>query len=104
MRKECPEIGWGDWQILGTGSPHVLELRYDWRDNAIVAVHNTDDRPHRITLKIENAGRTTSLVNLLSNHHSDGDGDGVHKLAIEGYGYRWYRVGGLDYILRRSRT
>jgi len=103
MRKECPEIGWGDWQILRTGSPHVLALRYDWRDNAIIAVHNTDDRPHRITLKVESPGRT-SLVNLLSNDHSDGDGDGVHRLGIEGYGYRWYRVGGLDYILRRSRT
>ena len=103
MRKECPEIGWGEWQILRTGSPQVLAIRYDWRENAIVAVHNTDDRPHRIRLNIENAGRT-SLVNLLSNDHSEGDGDGVHKLAIEGYGYRWYRVGGLDYILRRSRT
>ncbi len=103
MRKECPEIGWGDWQILRTGSPHVLALRYDWRDNAFVAVHNTDDQPRRITLKIDNADRTC-LVNLLSNDHSDGDGDGVHKLGIEGFGYRWYRVGGLDYILRRSRA
>ncbi len=103
MRKECPEIGWGEWQILRTGSAHVLALRYDWRGNAIVAVHNTDDQPHSITLTIDNADRT-SLVNLLSNDHSEGDGDGVHKLAIEGFGYRWYRVGGLDYILRRSRS
>jgi len=21
---------------------------------------------------------------------------------LEGYGYRWYRVGGLDYLLRRT--
>jgi maltose alpha-D-glucosyltransferase/alpha-amylase len=103
MRKECPEIGWGEWTILRTGSPHVLAIRYDWRDNAIVALHNLDDQPRRITVTIENQGRT-SLVNLLSEDHSDGDGDGVHRLAIEGYGYRWYRVGGLDYILRRSRT
>jgi maltose alpha-D-glucosyltransferase/alpha-amylase len=103
MRKECPEIGWGDWQVLRTGSPNVLAIRYDWRDNAIVAVHNLDDRPHRLTLAIENDDRT-SLVNLLSADHSDGDDDGVHRLAIEGYGYRWYRVGGLDYILRRSRS
>jgi maltose alpha-D-glucosyltransferase/alpha-amylase len=43
-------------------------------------------------------------VNLLANEHSEGDGDGTHKLGIEGFGYRWYRVGGLDYILRRSRA
>ena len=27
-----------------------------------------------------------------------------HRLVIEGYGYRWYRVGGLDYLLRRTET
>jgi hypothetical protein len=25
-------------------------------------------------------------------------------LIVEGYGYRWYRVGGLDYLLRRSEV
>ena len=24
------------------------------------------------------------------------------RLVIEGYGYRWFRVGGLDYLLKRS--
>ena len=27
---------------------------------------------------------------------------GKHRLLIEPYGYRWYRIGGLDYLLRRS--
>ena len=27
---------------------------------------------------------------------------GKHTLLLEGYGYRWYRVGGLDYLLKRS--
>jgi len=25
-----------------------------------------------------------------------------HTLLLEAYGYRWYRVGGLDYLLKRS--
>lgn len=28
--------------------------------------------------------------------------DDRHTLLLEGYGYRWYRVGGLDYLLKRS--
>ena len=104
MRKECPEIGWGDWQILGTGSPNVLAIRYDWRGNAMVFVHNFGGKPRRIQLRIaEDRGRT-SLINVLAEEHSDGNEAGVHKLAIEGYGYRWFRVGGLDYILRRRRA
>jgi len=101
-RKEAPEIGWGKWRVLPTGSPSVLAMRYDWRENAFIAVHNTDEKPHRVTIRIPDRERS-SLINLLSEGHSDGDESGTHKLAIEGYGYRWYRVGGLDYILKRKK-
>ena len=44
------------------------------------------------------------LVNLLSDNHSQAAEDGKHHLLLEAYGYRWYRVGGLDYLLKRSET
>ena len=47
-----------------------------------------------------NAGNL--LVNLLSEDHSQADDRGKHTLLLEAYGYRWYRVGGLDYLLKRS--
>jgi maltose alpha-D-glucosyltransferase/alpha-amylase len=116
MRKECPEIGWGDWEILETESHAVLAIRYDWRGNSVVAVHNLDSRPQPVTLKIRPAGARTDagresqdtpertmLVNLLADDHSDGDLRGRHRIALEGYGYRWYRVGGLDHVLERER-
>jgi maltose alpha-D-glucosyltransferase/alpha-amylase len=103
MRKECPEIGWGDWQLLATGSPSVLGIRYDWRGNSFIALHNVDNKPHRVNLRVGDQDRTM-LVNLLSTDHSEGDEKGTHKLALEGYGYRWYRVGGLDYILKREKA
>ena len=28
--------------------------------------------------------------------------DGTHCLFLEGYGYPWFRVGGLDALLRRT--
>jgi maltose alpha-D-glucosyltransferase/alpha-amylase len=36
MRKECPEFGWGEYQVLRAGSPHVLALLVTWRQNAVV--------------------------------------------------------------------
>jgi maltose alpha-D-glucosyltransferase/alpha-amylase len=42
------------------------------------------------------------LINLLTEDHSRAEEDGRHHLLIEAYGYRWYRVGGLDYLLKRS--
>lgn len=42
------------------------------------------------------------LINLLAEDHSRAARDGRHTILMEGYGYRWYRVGGLDYLLKRS--
>jgi maltose alpha-D-glucosyltransferase/alpha-amylase len=44
------------------------------------------------------------MINLLSEDHSHADKRGRHKLVMEPYGYRWFRVGGLDYLLQRSDT
>jgi maltose alpha-D-glucosyltransferase/alpha-amylase len=38
----------------------------------------------------------------LTEDHSRAGENGRHKLLIEAYGYRWYRVGGLDYLLKRN--
>jgi len=50
----------------------------------------------------DNAEAGNLLVNLLTEDHSRAGKEGMHLLIVEGYGYRWYRVGGLDYLLRRS--
>ncbi|MBP2292468.1 alpha-amylase family protein [Azospirillum rugosum] len=104
MRKECPEIGWGDFEILPTGSPAVLAMRYDWKNNSVVIIHNLDDKPKEIALAVGGVGESDRLVNLLTEDHSDPGDDGKHHLVIEAYGYRWYREGGLDYLLRRTES
>jgi maltose alpha-D-glucosyltransferase/alpha-amylase len=103
MRKECPEIGWGDWKILRTSTPAVLAMRYDWRGNSVLMIHNFDDSPHGIRLRVGVQG-SGELINLLSHDHSRADAKGVHHIAMEAYGYRWYRVGPLDYILNREKA
>ena len=42
------------------------------------------------------------LINLLAADHSRAGKNGKHRVCLEAYGYRWYRVGGLDYLLKRS--
>jgi maltose alpha-D-glucosyltransferase/alpha-amylase len=66
-------------------------------------VHNLDEQPREIAFSAGPAGGPGKLlVNLLSGDHSRADQRGRHTLMMEGYGYRWYRVGGLDYLLKRS--
>jgi maltose alpha-D-glucosyltransferase/alpha-amylase len=102
LRKECPEIGWGDWKILPTGSPGVLAMRYDWRGNSLLLVHNFDERAHELRVRPGVEGGE-KLVNLLVQDESTADPGGTHDISLEAYGYRWYRVGGLDHILRREK-
>jgi maltose alpha-D-glucosyltransferase/alpha-amylase len=103
MRKEVPEIGWGDFQVIPIKDPAVLIMRYDWRNNSVLIVHNLDEKPREITFSAELEGDAGKLlINLLSEDHSRADERGRHTLVLEPYGYRWYRAGGLDYLLRRS--
>jgi maltose alpha-D-glucosyltransferase/alpha-amylase len=103
MRKEVPEIGWGDFSFVPTRMQEVLAMRYFWKNNSVLCVHNFVGEPREVRLSVpygdENANE---LVNLLSDDHSHADSSGRHLILLEPYGYRWYRVGGLDYLLKRS--
>ncbi|HEY0850344.1 MAG TPA: alpha-amylase family protein [Bradyrhizobium sp.] len=103
MRKEVPEIGWGDFQVIPVREPCVLVVRYDWRNNSVLFVHNLDEKPREVSFNVGLAGEPGKLlVNLLTEDHSRAGKNDRHTILLEGYGYRWYRVGGLDYLLKRS--
>ena len=103
MRKEVPEVGWGDFNVVPTSDPAVLIIRYDWRNNSVLFVHNLDEKPREIAFATGLTGDNGKLlINLLAEDHSRADKRGRHKLVLEPYGYRWFRVGGLDYLLKRS--
>jgi len=103
MRKEVPEIGWGDFNVIATRDPAVLIIRYDWRNNSVLFVHNLDEKPREVSFAVGLTGKAGKLlVNLLAENHSHSDEHGKHTLVLEAYGYRWFRIGGLDYLLKRS--
>ena len=91
-RKQCPEIGWGTWEILETGDPAVFAHRCTWSGGTVVAVHNLADRPAAVRIDLKEQHQE-KLVELL--------GDQPYKLVevgaqidLEPYGYRWFRIGG----------
>ena len=81
----------------------MLAIRYDWRNNSVLFVHNLDAIPREVEFSTGLRGTEARiLVNLLTEDHNRAGEDGTHHFLIEAYGYRWYRVGGLDYLLKRS--
>jgi maltose alpha-D-glucosyltransferase / alpha-amylase len=103
MRKELPEIAWGRFTVLESGAPEILVLRYDWRNNTVLFVHNLAAGPREVCFELQTGlDGKQDLVNLLAENHSYPDDAGHHHIRLEPYGYRWYRVGGMNYILKRS--
>jgi len=103
LRKECPEIGWGSWRVLATRQPSVLALIYEWRGNAVVTVHNFAGVPKDVRLDLGDVEGGERLSNLIDVEEKTADKAGVHRVALEAYGYKWYRVGGLGYALKWER-
>jgi trehalose synthase len=86
-RRECPELGWGEWALLDQDDPAVLAHRADWGGSTIVAVHNLAGRATEATLALEADG---VLVDLFGTDELALDG--TLTLPLAPYGYRWFRL------------
>jgi maltose alpha-D-glucosyltransferase / alpha-amylase len=100
MRKECPELGWGDFTVLRVDVPEVLAIRYDLRDVSMVTLHDFSSRRQTVALdpKTDASGL---LVDVFDENHGRSE-SGVHEITLGPHGHRWYRVGAPDNALNRA--
>lgn len=103
LRKECPEIGWGSWEVLRVDAPTVLAMRYDWRGNSLVVVHNFDNKPHEVSIRPK-CERGDVLLNLIVDERHEADAKGAHKIGLEAHGARWFRAGSANCALSRTKS
>jgi maltose alpha-D-glucosyltransferase/alpha-amylase len=101
VRKECMEIAWGKCEVLETGAQPVLAIACRFRGAAMVTLHNFSDSAQTLHLKVKDPGGER-LVDMLAGEHSQADHRGSHEIALDGYGYRWFRVGAMDETLTRA--
>jgi trehalose synthase len=85
QRRECPELGWGELELLQTKGS-VLVHRCVWDGTAVLAVHNLDDKPATVTLP-KNCTRYEDLF-------GDDDAKPGGEIAVAPYGFRWLRAHG----------
>ena len=74
---------------------------YRFRGAAMASLHNFSDAAQSLHLKLRDKGGER-LVDLLGSEHSRASSRGVHEIALDGYGYRWYRIGAVDETLTRT--
>ena len=100
-RKACPEIGWGSWDIIPTRPPNVLAIEYVWRGTSLVCLHNFAGHPVEVSVRPSTDERGF-LANVMTEEVSRAGRDGIHRIDLDAYDYRWYRVGGLEYAIERE--
>ncbi len=90
--RECPELGWADFEVLEQPHAAVLAHRCRWDDGTMVAVHNLGPHGCTVPLTLDDCSGEHVLVDLLQDATTALDDRGRVELALEGYGYRWLRV------------
>jgi maltose alpha-D-glucosyltransferase/alpha-amylase len=78
----------------------VLAIRYDWRDTSLLTLHNFSDSDVKVQLNV-GCSRDDILVELFDGRHSRVRNDGTHRITLQPYAWRWYRVGSADNTLDR---
>ena len=103
-RKELPEIGWGKCTVVSVETRAVLVLRYEWRNVALVTVHNFADTEQVVHFDVR-TDRGGTLCDVFDEDHSRADAAGQHEIRLRPYGHRWFRVGAPDTTpMRSTRT
>jgi maltose alpha-D-glucosyltransferase/alpha-amylase len=94
VRRECPELGWGQWRTLEVGDPRVLAIEARWRDRRMVTLHNLSAEPAAVQLPDDlDDGRQPPAREL---RQVLGDADPPDRtdrtITLGGYGFRWLRL------------
>ncbi|WP_109472158.1 alpha-amylase family protein [Ornithinimicrobium cavernae] len=92
-QRECPEIGWAE-ELHVLEQPHhqVLAHCCQVADTAVVAAHNLAAEPVVLDVQVPEVVPDQVVLDLFSHELHDTE-DGRLHLSLEGYGYRWFRVG-----------
>ena len=90
--RECPELGWGRFEVLDQPHRSVLAHRCSWDGQAVIALHNIGAEPQTVPLTLDGCNEDTRLVDLLCDGSTATDSSGRADILLEGYGFRWLRA------------
>jgi maltose alpha-D-glucosyltransferase/alpha-amylase len=92
-RRACPEIGWGETQVIEGLPEAVLGLVSSWRGARVLTLHNLSDDEVTCAPDVEGASHLVALLGGPDQAAAEPLAPG-DEIALPGYGYRWFRIDG----------
>ena len=92
-RRACPEIGWGETQVIEGLPEAVLGLVSSWRGARVLTLHNLSDDEVTCAPDVEGASHLVALLGGPNQAAAEPLAPG-DEIALPGYGYRWFRIDG----------
>jgi maltose alpha-D-glucosyltransferase / alpha-amylase len=89
VRRECPELGWGEWRTIEVSDPRVLVIEARWRDARMITLHNLSADPATIPLQGDLADLAQAIQVLGDPEPAHAPGD---EMTLGRYGFRWMRL------------
>jgi maltose alpha-D-glucosyltransferase/alpha-amylase len=94
-RKECPEFGWGSWEVIRVDQPSCFATRSEWDDGGVaIALHNFSSQRCIVTLDLP-AEDVRNLMHFFGDRAYEPFDGKQATVRLEPYGYCWMRVGGM---------
>ncbi|MCT7949785.1 alpha-amylase family protein [Ancylothrix sp. C2] len=100
-RRQCPEFGSGKWRILETDKSAVFAHACEVDKTTVIALHNLSDQscivnlpeiPHQHLMEIFSDNFSLSR----QQQKYDPLDENSYAIAINAYGYRWFRMSSMD--------
>jgi maltose alpha-D-glucosyltransferase/alpha-amylase len=91
LRKDCPEIAYGTWEILDADSDNILAIRYTWNNRETVIVHNFSNEAKEVKFKAKES-RYKNIRDIITGQSTQLADDGSYTVKLSGYGYSWLRL------------
>jgi maltose alpha-D-glucosyltransferase/alpha-amylase len=94
VRRDCPELGWGEWRTLDVGDQRVLGIETRWHEHRMITLHNLSADPVKVRLPEdgdEAAGdeRMRQVLGDAGSPHRPGE-----PVTLGRYGFSWLRWSG----------
>ncbi|HEX7195976.1 MAG TPA: alpha-amylase family protein [Candidatus Limnocylindria bacterium] len=91
-RKEWPELGWGDWKVLGTRNSTALAHIATWDGTSALALHNFSDAPAKVSVRLPADAAKGRWQHIFGprDESTPEVTDGRLTGELPPYGYHWF--------------